>query len=183
MINLGRGCGNDGWYRPVLRVAFSGNQTLAAWDGQAWQAWTTEQWQAASDLVTPEGYQFRVTDASGQGYYIEPGRGQFGDGGRGDDPFVYLTRRHLDRNEGDVDLITIGSCCNSDYQQGPEKFIDSPPEAATEAQLVFWYVAQMKNDDKPGEQYCWVETIVENGIYTPQTFPCAAGPLLAPVTN
>ena len=183
MINLGRGCGNDGWYRPVLRVAFSGNQTLAAWDGQAWQEWTTEQWQAASDLVTPEGYQFRVTGAGGQGYYIEPARGQFGDGGRGDDPFVYLTRRHPDRNEGDVDLITIGSCCNSDYQQGPEKFIDAPPEAVADTQLVLWYVAQMKNDDKPGEQYCWVETIVENGIYTPQTFPCAAGPLLAPVTN
>ncbi|MEZ4862889.1 MAG: hypothetical protein R3C14_16345 [Caldilineaceae bacterium] len=185
MINLGRGCGNDGWYRPVLRIAFSGNQTLAAWTGDEWQPWTSEQWQGpsgtVSDTVTTEGYQFRVTDDAGIGYYVEPGRGQFDDGGRGDSPFVYVTKRHVDRNEGDVDLITIGSCCNTDYQQGPEKFIDTPPESIADTQIVLWYVAQMKNDDQPGQQYCWAEATVENGIYIPHTYPCAAGPLLAPV--
>lgn len=183
MINLGRGCGNDGWYRPVLRIAFSGSQTVAAWTGDEWQTWATEQWQGPSDLVSAEGYQFRVTDRAGQGYYVAPDRGHFGEGGRGDQPFVYVTQRHPDRNEGDVDLITIGSCCNSDYQQGPEKFIDTPPEPLVDTQLVFWYVAQMKNDDQPGQQYCWAETVVENGIYVPETYPCAAGPLLAPIAE
>lgn len=181
MVNLGRGCGNDGWYRPVLRIAFSGNQSVAAWTGNEWQTWETEQWQPPSDVVDANGYQWRVTDANGQGYYIAPDRGQFADDGRHDQPFIYITQRHPDRNEGDVDLITIGSCCNTDYQQGPEKFIDTPPEPIVNMQLVFWYVAQIKNDDQPGQQYCWAETVVENGIYTPQIYPCAAGPLLAPV--
>ena len=183
MINLGRGCGNDGWYRPVLRIAFSGKMTLSTWTGSDWQPWNTEQWQGPSNLVNAIGAGFRVLGADGQGFAIVPGRGQFGDGGRGDNPYTYGTRRHRDRNEGDVDLITIGSCCETHHEQGPEKFIDNPPEPLEATELVFWYVAQMKNDDKPGEQYCWVETVVENGIYTPQTYPCAAGPLLAPVTE
>jgi len=32
-----------------------------------------------------------VTDTGGRGYTIAPGRGQFGDGGRGDNAFVYAT--------------------------------------------------------------------------------------------
>jgi hypothetical protein len=183
MINLGRGCGNDGWYRPVLRIAFSGKMTLSTWTGSDWQPWNIEQWQGPSNLVNASGAGFRVLGADGQGFAIVPGRGQFGDGGRGDNPYTYGTRRHPDRNEGDVDLITIGSCCEIHHEQGPEKFIDSPPEPLADTELVFWYVAQMKNDDKPGEQYCWVETVVENGIYTPQIYPCAAGPLLVPVTE
>lgn len=181
MINLGRGCGNDGWYRPVLRIAFSGNQTLAAWTGADWQPWQTEQWQAPTNLVTTDGAQLRVTDGAGQGFYLVPGRGQFGDGGRGDNAYVYATLRHPERNEGDLDLITIGSCCEVHHEQGPEKFIDAPPEKIVDAQIVLWYVAQMQNDSQPGQQYCWVETVVENGLYVPQTFPCAAGPLLKPV--
>jgi hypothetical protein len=183
MINLGRGCGNDGWYRPVLRVAFSGNLTFAHWTSTAWQPWATEQWQGPSNLVTPEGYGFRALGAAGQGFYVTPGRGQFGDGGRGDHPYTYLTRRHPDRNEGDVDLITIGSCCETHHEQGPEKFIDSPPEATTDTQIVLWYVAQMQNSDQPGEQYCWVESVVENGVYVPQAYPCPAGPLFVPVAE
>ncbi len=183
MINLGRGCGNDGWYRPVLRIAFSGNQTLAAWTGEDWQLWETEQWQAPTNLVTPDGYQLRVTGTDGQGVYMVPGRGQFGDGGRGDNPYLYATRRHVDRNEGDLDLITIGSCCEIHHEQGPEKFIDTPPENIVDTEIVLWYVVQMQNDDQPGQQYCWVETVVENGLYVPQTYPCAAGPMLVPVSQ
>lgn len=181
MINLGRGCGKDGWYRPVLRLALAGEYTFAAWDGAAWQPWVNEQWQAPSEHFTPEGYQFRVATASGAGYYLTPARGQFTDGGRGDTPFVYVTRRHPDRAEGDTDLITIGSCCNTDYQQGPEKFIDAPPEAIENSPIVVWYVAQMKNDDLPGSEYCWADSVLTNGVYVPKTYPCSAGPLLQPV--
>ncbi|MBX3010912.1 MAG: hypothetical protein KF832_05370 [Caldilineaceae bacterium] len=183
MINLGRGCGNDGWYRPVLRIAFSGDLTFSGWTGDSWQAWTTEHWQGPSNLVDPNGHDFRVTDAAGTGFYIAAGRGQFDDGGRGDNPYSYVTRRHVDRNEGDVDLITIGSCCEIHHEQGPEKFIDSPPEAIAATEIVFWYVAQMKNDDQAGQQYCWAESIIQDGVYVPEVYPCAAGPLFTPVTE
>jgi hypothetical protein len=181
MINLGRGCGNDGWYRPVLRLALAGNYSFATWDGSTWQPWPTERWQPPAEKFTPEGYQFRVTTATGAGYYLEPARGQFNDGGRGDNPFVYVTRRHPDREEGDADLITIGSCCNNDYQQGPEKFIDATPDSIANAQIVIWYVAQMKNDNSMGSEYCWADSVLENGVYVPKTYPCRAGPMLHPV--
>ena len=78
-------------------------------------------------------------------------------------------------------MTTIGPCCNTDYQQGPEKFIDAEPEAITDAPLVIWYVAQIKNDDTPGAQYCWAESVLEDGVYVPETYPCPSGPMLVPV--
>ena len=182
--NHGRGCGNDGTYRPVVRIALAGAQTFASWDGNAWIDWQTEQWQGPSDAVTPEGYQFRVLGADGQGYALAPGRGQFGDGGRGDRPFVYVTRRHTEpgaNDEGDADLITIGPCCNSDYRQGPEKFIEPAPEPLAASELVIWYVAQLKNDDTPGQEYCWADAVLQDGIYIPKDYACYAGPLFVPV--
>ena len=122
--------------------------------------------------------------ADGQGYALAPGRGQFGDGGRGDRPFVYVTRRHTEpgaNDEGDADLITIGPCCNSDYRQGPEKFIEPAPEALADSELALWYVAELKNDDTPGKQYCWAESVPENGIYVTKVYPCFSGPLFVPL--
>jgi hypothetical protein len=181
--NHGRGCGNDGVYRPVVRIALAGQHTVAAWDGAAWVDWTTEQWQPPSEHRTPEGYQFRALASDGQGFYIEPARGQFDDGGRGDNPYVYVTRRHTEagaNDEGETDLITIGPCCNEDYRQGPEKFIEPAPEPISDSPLVFWYVAQLKNDDRPGQEYCWAEAVLENGVYVPKAYPCYGGPLFVP---
>jgi hypothetical protein len=146
-----------------------------------WQPWAEEGWQlqSAEAAFTPEGYQYRYTDAAGSGYFIEPGRGQFGDGGRGDNAWVYVTRYHADKDEGESDLITIGPCCNTDYQQGPEKFIE--PERIEAAPIVIWYVAQLKNDGEPGREYCWADTVLENGVYVPRVWPCAAGPMFVPV--
>jgi hypothetical protein len=180
----GRGCGSEGIYRPVVRFAFSGHQTVRAWDGAAWQTWATEGWQAPSEHVTAEGYQFQISSADGQGYFVEPSRGQFGDGGRGDNPYVYVTRRPTvaDANdEGDADLITIGPCCNDDHQQGPEKFIDTPPEAVENSPLVFWYIAQLENDNQPGQEYCWADSVLENGVYVAKDYPCYSGPLFVPM--
>lgn len=184
--NHGRGCGNNGTYRPVARIVPAGSKTVSAWDGMAWQSWAEEQWSAPSELTTPEGYQFRLLDSMGNGYYVEPGRGQFGDGGRGDNPYVYVTRHHSGSeapDEGESDLITIGPCCNTDYQQGPEKFIDTPPESIIDTPLVFWYVAQLKNDDTPGQEYCWADVALQDGIYVPVDFPCFAGPMFVPMTT
>lgn len=182
--NLGRGCGNDGTYHPVVRIdLMPGSQgdeaTASAWDGATWVDWTEEAWvqQTEDTQYTPEGFQFRIVGGDGQGYYLEPNRGQFGDGSRGDNAFVYVTLHNPE--EGDADMLTIGPCCNLDYQQGPEKFME-PPESIAGRDLVLWYVPRLDNDDTPGEEYCWTESVIENGLVQHNTFPCAFGPLFVP---
>jgi hypothetical protein len=179
--SLGRGCGNDGTYRPVTRIAFSGKQTFAARQGNSWQMWDKEGWfQDTGDAINGAESSYRIADAQGHGFYLQPGRGQFGDGGRGDHAYIYVTRRHPDRDEGDADLVTIGPCCNTDYHQGPEKFIEPAPEALADSELALWYVAELKNDDAPGEQYCWAESVPDKGVYTTKVYPCFSGPLFIP---
>jgi hypothetical protein len=182
--SFGRGCGNNGTYRPVTRISFAGNQNnFSEWNSNGWLPWNTEQWklQNAQTAYTPEGYQYRITDDAGKGYYLEPGNGQFKDGGRGDNAYVYVTKLHPDIDEGEADMVTIGPCCNTDYKQGPEKFIEPNAEDIRHTQLVIWYVAQLKNDDTRGREYCWVESYLENGVYKTHTFPCFSGPMFIPV--
>lgn len=182
--SIGRGCGNDGMYRPVIRIAFAGDDnSFAEWDGSGWSDWPEEQWrlQAPDTAYSPEGYQYRMINPEGQGFYVEPGRGQFGDGGRGDDAYLFATGSQSGADEGESDLVTIGPCCNDDYQQGPEKFIEPNPDALAGKPLVLWYVAQLKNDDTPGSEYCWAQSVVENGVYQVREYPCYAGPLFVPI--
>ncbi len=180
-INVGRGCGNDGTYRPVTRIALAGSaSTFSEWGDSGWQAWTSEGWRLAADVSSnDDGYSFQISSANSS-FYVAPSTGQFGDGGRGDNAFVYVTLHHADRDEGDSDMPTIGPCCNTDYQQGPERFIDPTPEAITDNPLVLWYVAQIKNDDTPGAEYCWAETVLENGLYADREYPCPSGPMFVP---
>ncbi len=182
--SFGRGCGNNGTYRPVTRISFAGNKNnFSEWNTNGWQPWITEQWrlQNIQTDYTPEGYQYRITDNYGGGYFMEPGNGQFKDGGRGDNAYVYVTKLHADKDEGETDLVTIGPCCNTDYKQGPERFIEPNPENINTTQLVLWYVAQMKNDDTKGREYCWAERYLENGVYKTHTYPCFSGPMFVPI--
>ena len=78
-------------------------------------------------------------------------------------------------------MVTIGPCCNNDYEQGPEKFINDPPQSLADGDLVIWYVPQMHNDAIPGSEFCWAETVVEDGVYVHKAFPCAAGPMFVPI--
>jgi hypothetical protein len=117
-----------------------------------------------------------VTDQQGGGYYLEPGQGQFGDDGRGDNPFVYAVLHHA--NEGDADLGVFGDCCLDDHQQGPDLFVNG--EAIVNANIVLWYVPQMQTDafaDDGDGYYCW--TI--QGEPNPETYPCFAGPMFIPM--
>lgn len=182
--NLGRGCGNDGTYHPVVRMDLApgprGDEATASeWDGATWVDWTEEAWvqQTEETQYTPEGFQLRILGGDGQGYYLEPNRSQFDDGSRGDNAFVYVTLHNPE--EGDADMLTIGPCCNLDYQQGPEKFME-PPESIAGRDLVLWYVPRLDNDDTPGEEYCWTESVIENGLVQHNTFPCAFGPMFVP---
>jgi hypothetical protein len=184
--SLGRGCGNNGTYRPVTRICFANEKNnFSEWSAEqaGWQQWNTEQWrlQNSQTNYTPGGYQYKITDGTENGFYMIPGNAQFNDGGRGDNAYVYVTKLHPDKDEGENDLVTIGPCCNTDYKQGPEKFIEPNAENIAGAQLVVWYVAQLKNDDTKGSEYCWAESYLDKGVYKTKAYPCFSGPLFVPV--
>lgn len=184
VASLGRGCGNDGTYRPVTRIAFAGNDnTFSEWNAKEWKKWDKEQWQSTKPNTpyTPEGYQFKLENTAGSGFFVETGHGQFKDKGRGDNAFVYVSRSHPDKDEGESDLVTIGPCCNTDYHQGPEKFIEPNPEPIEKATIVMWYVAQLKNDDTKGNEYCWAESYLKDGLYSTKVYPCFSGPMFVPL--
>ncbi len=171
--SIGRGCGNDGTYRPVFRIAFHETKQFSEWKADSWDSWKFEKWNLQNNLTQyfQNRFQFKI-DTKFLSYYLEPSLGQFGDGGRGDNAFTYITKPK--KGEGDGNLITIGPCCNIDYKQGPEKFIEN--EEIDKDGFVLWYVPQMKNDDRVGHEYCWAESVLVNGIYIAKTFPCFAGP-------
>ena len=182
--SLGRGCGNDGVYRPVFRIAFAAAENnVAEWNGTGWNNWAKEQWQQqqVTTAYTKEGYEYKLTDNTGAGYYLAPGNGRFADGGRGDNAYVYATAVKTGIDEGEADLVTIGPCCNTDYHQGPEKYIEPAPDDITNKKIVLWYVAQLKNDNAKGNEYCWAESVLENGLYVTRSYPCFCGPLFVPV--
>ncbi len=181
-VNHGRGCGDDGTYRPVLRLDVAGSgegmaDTFAAWDGQSWQPWTAEGWQLIDETTpaTPEGAQFQLTGADGRGFAIQPLRSQWGD-----PAYLYLVRTSASHDEGKTDLPSLGSCCNTDYQQGPEQFI-TPPEPTAAQDLVLWFVPELQNDATPGQEYCWADTVIENGVPVARSWPCYAGLFFAPI--
>lgn len=177
IASIGAGCGNDGTYRPVLRIAPSGEGWESrAFDGREFATVDGERWFEPEGPVDDGKARLRLQQGERQIEVVE-GRGQFDDGGRGDRAWLYLTRRHADRDEGDSDLLTIGPCCNVDHRQGPDKFIEDPPEPLA-GQPVLWYVPQLKNDDRPGQEYCWAQHQLVDGVFVPRAYPCVAGPML-----
>jgi hypothetical protein len=182
--SLGRGCGNNGTYRPVFRISMAGNEnSFSQFDKSNWKVWEKEQWhlQNEEDAFTPEGFLYKVEDKLQNGFYIEPNRGQFNDGSRGDFAYMFVTKQQTAVDEGDNDLVSIGPCCNTDYHQGPEKFIEPNPENISTTGIVLWYVPQMKNDDTKGKEYCWAESYLEKGVYKTQVYPCIAGAMFVPI--
>ncbi len=185
-VQAGRGCGVPGVYRPVFRIHLSQDKAdpyrFEQWDGKTWKAWTEEGWhkQNAQTSYSPEGYLFRLINKAGKGYYIEPDRGQWSDGSRGDMAFSYVTVYHPDKDEGEQNMTSFGSCCNKDYRQGPETYA-TPPESLEAQELVFWYVPVIQNDDTPGKEYCWAATEIEEGRSVTKVWPCPSGPRFIPL--
>ncbi|MBK6823086.1 MAG: hypothetical protein IPG87_08890 [Saprospiraceae bacterium] len=178
--SIGRGCGNNGMYRPVTRIAFAdAKSNFFEWKNNAWIQWKKEKWSLQNEqTIYKDDHQWmRIENQNKGGIYIIANTGQLRDAGRGDQAYVYVTRWDENRDEGETDLPTIGPCCNRDYQQGPEKFMEENAESIENASLVFWYVAQMQNDDTKGKEYCWAESILKNGVYVPVIYPCYSGPM------
>lgn len=178
----GKGCGTEGIYRPVVRldmaVAGDADDFFSSWNGRAWVTQSVEGWWAQSGTTAPGAYHWQVRDAAGMAYFIAPGAGQFADGGRGDNAYVYATQHQA--VEGDTDLGLIGTCCNDDHQQGPEQFLNGQPVSGTN--LVLWYVPQMQTDaslEDGSGLYCWTL----QGEPNPETYPCFSGPLFVPVNQ
>lgn len=175
--SLGRGCGTDGIYRPVTRISFAKedlifqNRTHAGWENQMNEAWFRENESYPYDKGSIMG---RLLNEYGDTILMEANRGQFSDGSKGDNAYVYLTLNK--EAEGVHDLPTIGPCCNTDHQQGPDKFINSPPESLLNGSIVVWYVPEIHNDGRPGHEYCWSESVIENGKKVAKVYPCFSGP-------
>lgn len=178
--SIGRGCGMDGIYRPVMRYDITNaKSSIAEYKGNdQWKNIDKEYWVKQKDITpySKEGYQYKIKASDTYSYYVEPSRGQFSDGGRNDNAWVYVTKKHNELEEGNTELATIGPCCNQDYKQGPEKFINQNPESITDSEFILWYVPEMRNDNKPGEEYCWAERVLVDGVYINKIFPCYAGP-------
>lgn len=178
--SLGRGCGNNGTYRPVMRIAFANtsnnfieNNTLKP-----------VQWNVEKYKQINKDTRFIITSSTTmKGYIMYPDLGQFSSNNINDNPFVYVTKNKPDADEGETDLVTIGPCCNTDYRQGPEKFIEPKPDNIENSPLVIWYVPTLKNNDTPGKEYCWAKASLQNGVYTTTTYPCIAGPKFVPQKN
>lgn len=184
VASLGRGCGNNGTYRPVTRISFpDNNNTFSEWTGNTWKDWLTEKWQQQTETTNynEQGYQYKLSTIENKGFYVKANRGTFGDGGRNDQAFVYITKQNLEKDEGENDLPTIGPCCNTDFRQGPEKFMIPKPENIKNNTLVMWYVAQLKNDNRPGKEFCWAESKLVRGTYQTKVYPCLSGPILVPI--
>lgn len=175
VASLGRGCGNDGTYRPVTRIQLPATVTdiKRGTTNLTKEAW----WQP---IGCPGGTSCTALSYNQNGtvYDVIPGNGQFGDGGRGDNPYIYLSTVEPGKLEGQEDTLTMGSCCNTDYRQGPEAFVNN--ELLANKPVALWYVAQLKNDDTPGAEYCWANSDVTNGRYETHAYPCPSGPLLKP---
>jgi hypothetical protein len=180
--NLGLGCGGNAWYKPVLRIElFDGKKEtqIEKWEAEQWRNIDMETWtlQDASTTYNETGYQFRFKQGD-MGYYLLPNKGQFEDNSRGDNAYTYFSKWHA--NEGVEDTPTMGNCCTNDEKLGPELFI-SPAEKLTGHPVVIWYVPQMRNDNRPGHEYCWAATEVIEGLPHYRTWPGIVGPMFIPM--
>lgn len=177
VASLGRGCGEDGIYRPVTRIAIDGKvskseiKSSKGWTDVANELWTRE----SESLSHAEDSLLVKFQLAQHKIGIEANLGQFKDGGRGDLAYLYLT--NWKENEGEGDLPTIGPCCNDDYRQGPEKFIEDGKESLGD-EVVMWYVPEIHNDGRPGKEYCWAESNIVDGITKTEVYPCYSGPKL-----
>jgi len=178
-VNIGRGCGEKAIYRPVMRIDLAlENEEFYKYE-DSWKKWIVEgeDLQSEAKLYDQDKYLYKIQNKKSQGYYIEPNRGQFNDNSRGDNAKVFVTR--FKEDEGDLDLLTLGSCCKLD-EDGVERYMEKKENIDGE-NIVIWYVPKVQNDARAGHEYCWANTVLENGRLVVKEFPCVVGPRFVPI--
>ncbi len=182
-VNKGRGCGDNAIYRPVMRIdmAVDDKENFYSYDGE-WKLWEKEssEFVGGGVLSSTNKYPYKIVSAIDEknGYYIEPNHGQFGDQSRGDNATLFVTR--FKPEEGDRDLLTLGSCCDLS-KDGVERYLQSP-ESLKETNIVLWYVPRIRNDARKGHEYCWADTVIgEDGNLMIRQWPCTVGPKFIPM--
>lgn len=178
VANIGRGCGDDGTYRPVTRIALPAQASSFVRPDNNRQQLARESWWQPAGCEAGQSCPTLAYTTGRQIYEVIPGNGQFTDNGRNDNPYLYLTASQPQRLEGSQDLLTIGPCCNVDHQQGPEKFVNDEPLPGQGG--VLWYVAQIENSGEAGQEYCWATGRNNAGRYEVDQYPCYSGPLFKP---
>jgi len=179
-VNKGRGCGDHALYRPVMRIDTAMGERERFWKMKEGK-WQLIQKEFAETVPYGLQYPYKVTNADNEneGYLIEPNHGQFGDQSRGDHATLFVTRFHPD--EGDKDLLTLGSCCKL-QEEGVERYING--ESINGKDIVLWYVPHIHNDAKKGQEYCWADTVIgEDGNLKVQVWPCTVGPKFVPIAK
>ena len=182
-VNIGRGCGENAVYRPVMRIdmALSRKEHFFKYDGD-WKVWLVEgeDFQGEATAYFEDKFLYKIEEQGGRGYYIEPNRGQFNDGSRGDNARLFTTR--YKEGEGEQDLLTLGSCCKLD-EDGVERYLEGK-ESIDGEDIVIWYVPKIKNDAREGHEYCWADTVIgDDGNVEVRTFPCVVGPKFVPISR
>jgi Cu2+-containing amine oxidase len=133
-----------------------------------------------SETSEADRYAYKIVSANdaSRGYYIEPNHGQFNDNSRGDNATLFVTR--FKPQEGDKDLLTLGSCCDLS-DDGVERYI-AKKEDIEDDHPVIWYVPRIRNDVREGHEYCWADTVIgEDGNLHVKVWPCTVGPKFVPV--
>jgi len=181
-VNKGRGCGDKAIYRPVMRVdtSVSNKETFYRYRGDKWEKWEKERKEKvqAEDFYK-DTFLYKITAPTNEshGYYIEPNRGQFADESRGDNARLFVTK--FNEEEGDKDMLTLGSCCKLD-EEGVERYVDN--ESLIGENLVIWYVPHVRNDARKGQEYCWADTVIgDDGRLDIKVWPCVVGPKFVPI--
>jgi hypothetical protein len=172
-VNIGRGCGEKAIYRPLMRIDLALKNERFYKKTAKWEKWLFE---SKERVDTKNKYPYKVENTQGEGYYIEPNQGQFKDGSRGDNARLFVTQ--FKEDEGDLDLLTLGSCCKLD-EDGVERYLNN--ESLDGEEIVIWYVPQIESDSRQGNEYCWADTILEEGRLVVKEFPCQVGPKFVPI--
>jgi len=187
-VNKGRGCGKNALYRPVMRIDMdmSQNEEFYSYEPNStkeWSKWLVEgsAFQKDAKGYKNDRYLYKIADKNSpkKGYYIEPNRGQFGDNSRGDNATIFVTKYKED--EGSQDLMTLGSCCKLS-EDGVERYLEKT-EDIDGKNIVLWYVPRIRNDAREGHEYCWADTVLEDGDLKVRVWPCVVGPMFVPIQS
>jgi hypothetical protein len=167
-----------------IDMAIDEKEVFYQYKQEQWIKWVQEQQNLQKNAVSykHDKYLYKITEKndSNKGYLIEPDRGQFNNLSRGDNATLFATL--FKSEEGDQDLLTLGSCCNL-KEDGVERYL-SPAESIDGANIIIWYVPRIKNETTLGREYCWADTVIaENGNLEVKEWPCEVGPKFVPLNQ